>query len=104
MSLEVTVDAMAERIALIPNQCLGSGQVLCEVHQKFAALTAEMIENVWPDGRQMLTGCECLAGGSPASMRAGAQARTHGHRCAHGRAGAGGSESAGEGKARTGEV
>ncbi|MDD4651455.1 MAG: hypothetical protein PHQ34_04415 [Methanothrix sp.] len=94
---------MAERFALIPNQCLGFGQVLCEVRQRSAALTAEMMENVQPDGGQMLTGCDCPAGGRPAGMRAGAQARTHGHGCAHGRAGAGGSESAGEAETRVWE-
>jgi hypothetical protein len=99
MSLEVTVEAMAERFALIPNQFLGFDQVLCEVRQRSAALTAGNMENVRPDGGQMLTVCHCLAGGCPASMRAGAQARTGGHGCA----GAGGSESAGEGKKRTRE-
>jgi len=103
MSLEVTVDAMAERFALISNQSMGFDQVLGEVHQENAALTAGRMGNAGPDGEQMLTGCDCPAGGSPAGMRAGAQARTHGHGCAYGRAGAGGSESAGEAETRVWE-
>lgn len=98
MSLEVTVDAMAKRFALVPNQSVGFDQVLGEVLQKPAALKAGKTGNAGPDEEQMLTGCNCLAAGRPAGMRAGAQARTGGHGCAHGRAGAG------EGKKRTGEV
>lgn len=89
--------AMAEGFALTSNQGMGLHQVLGEVNQENAALTAGRIGNAGPDGGQMLTGCDCVTGGSPAGMRAGAQARTHGHGCAHGRAGAG------EGKKRTGE-
>jgi hypothetical protein len=79
---------MAERFALIPNQFMGFDQVLSEVRQGSAALMTRKMKNVGPDGEQLLTGCNCLDGGRPAGMWAGAQARTHG------RAGAG------EGKAK----
>ena len=91
--------AMAEGFALISNLSMGFDQVLGEVYQENAALTAGRIGNAGPDGEQMLTGCDRVAGSSPAGMRAGAQARTHGHGCAHGRAGAG----EGERKTRAGE-
>jgi hypothetical protein len=78
------VAAMAEGFALVSNQGMLFDQELGEVHQKNTALTAGRIGNAGPDGEQMLTGCNCVAGGRPAGMRAGAQARTHGYAGARG--------------------
>jgi len=99
MTSDVIAAAMAERLGLITHQAPEFDLLSGEEDHLGSAIAARKIERVGPDQKQSFTGRgKSVAGGRPAGMRAGAQARTHGHGCEHGRAGAGGA------KVRMGEV
>ncbi|MCX6673852.1 MAG: hypothetical protein NTY37_08760 [Methanothrix sp.] len=97
MTSDVTVVSMAKRFALITHRFLEFDLLSGEEDQPDSALMARKMEKVGPDQKQRFAGCSrSVAGGTPASARTGARARS-----AHGCTGARGEGAA---KVTVGEV